>query len=148
MIVDDRELDMRLFEADQEKYMEIYDWMNERIDEARKEFMGPHFQEKPLLTKEEVEAMIVDRNFRIKKFTELGAPEAVLEHERLLLMRTENLLRRKNYIFTERDEKYRKDYEARTNLWHEHNEPVVKKILDEVKARAEKEFSEIIQSHS
>lgn len=113
MLVDDVGEDVYLYEFDRDRYMEIYRWRNDEIDERRKEFMGEEFAEEPKKTEYELFEKIEYHSHRITRFQELNAPPIVIADDVRKLNELMDKVRNKDYIRTRQEEVYVKAHEEK-----------------------------------
>lgn len=113
MLIDDVGEDVGLYEFDSDRYMEIYKWRNDEIDERRKEFMGEEFAEEPKKTEYELFEQIEYHSKRITRFQELNAPSIIIAADIQKLKELMDKVRNKDYIRTRQEEAYVKAYEGK-----------------------------------
>jgi hypothetical protein len=90
--------------------------MERRDRELNEQFsahMGEDFEMPYLLSEIELKKEIENRTERLKKLTELSAPEEILQNEQQVLGDYVQELKAGNYLVTEEDRRYRDAYHLR-----------------------------------
>jgi hypothetical protein len=111
MLIPNMDADYYWFHIDQASY----EAEQQRLDEERTKQWNSHmarFTKEPKLTKKELEERIEWRLQRVKKIKELGMPDVIVEHEQFKLNECVEKLAKNEYIRTEVDRIYRKNYDT------------------------------------
>ena len=119
MLKSTREEDEEYYHSDPDRYMAEAAELREQEEKRFRAFMGERFATAPLRTKAELEEWILDRSERIKRYTELKAPEDIIEAERSLMNERIKDLTEKRYIRNIQEQEYRLAYDRRCDKWRD-----------------------------